>query len=222
MSDSELFNLQETGWVSWFCSLEEHSFLVEVEPDFLNDPFNHYGLKKLFPRFNEALQVILSPEIPEEDEDSETRRFGELYHEAVELYGLLHSRYLETSRGMALIREKHLNGVFGTCPRVLCGEQKVFPLGLSEKLKHSKVKIFCPACEEIYVPSKKYQDVDGAFFGTSLPHVFLKIFPELHCDKKIEYVPRLNGFRLFNHKGSKFSRQIEATKTASDKPSQTE
>ena len=36
------------GWVKWFCSLEGHDFLVEVEHDFLNDDFNLYGLKKKF------------------------------------------------------------------------------------------------------------------------------------------------------------------------------
>ena len=37
------------GWVKWFCSLEGHDFLVEVEEDFLKDLFNlHVGLKNKF------------------------------------------------------------------------------------------------------------------------------------------------------------------------------
>ena len=37
------------GWIKWFCSLEGHDFLVEVEEDFVKDSFNLYGLKKFKP-----------------------------------------------------------------------------------------------------------------------------------------------------------------------------
>jgi hypothetical protein len=34
------------GWIQWFCSLEGHEFLVEIDEDFIKDGFNLYGLKK--------------------------------------------------------------------------------------------------------------------------------------------------------------------------------
>lgn len=36
------------GWVQWFCSLEGHEFLVEVDEEFIKDPFNAVGLSKSF------------------------------------------------------------------------------------------------------------------------------------------------------------------------------
>ena len=34
------------GWIKWFCSLEGHDFLVEIDDAFIVDAFNLYGLKK--------------------------------------------------------------------------------------------------------------------------------------------------------------------------------
>ncbi len=65
----------------------------------------------------------------------------ETVQHARELNSLLHSRYVLTARGLALIREKFLNGVFGHCPGILCNKQYLLPLGLSEELKHSRVKV---------------------------------------------------------------------------------
>ena len=98
--------------------------------------------------------MILSNASPDEEE-LENKRFAEVFAEASELYGLLHARYILTERGMALMREKFLNGNFGACPRVLCSGQNVLPLGLSEQPKHSRVKVFCPRCQEVYLPKKK-------------------------------------------------------------------
>ena len=34
----------QIGWIQWFCSLEGHEFLTEIDEDFLKDPFNLYDL----------------------------------------------------------------------------------------------------------------------------------------------------------------------------------
>lgn len=34
------------GWIKWFCSLEGHDFLVEIDDEFIQDAFNLYGIKK--------------------------------------------------------------------------------------------------------------------------------------------------------------------------------
>lgn len=73
------------------------------------------------------------------------------------------------------MREKYLSGKFGTCPRVLCERQNNLPVGMSEELRTSRVKVFCPRCEEIYIPKKKCPDVDGAYFGCSFPSIFLMV-----------------------------------------------
>lgn len=40
MSD-EITNV---GWIRWFCTLDGHEFLVEIDEDFIKDQFNLYGL----------------------------------------------------------------------------------------------------------------------------------------------------------------------------------
>ena len=45
------------------------------------------------------------------------------------------------SKGLAMMREKYLLGRFGVCPRVLCERQNVLPVGMSEELRTSRVKV---------------------------------------------------------------------------------
>ena len=90
--------------------------------------------------------MILDPESPNE-EDLEDKKFLEIYQEAMDLYGLIHNRFIQSPKGLSMMREKYLNSVFGVCPRVLCGGQNVLPIGMSENLRHSRVKVYCPKCE---------------------------------------------------------------------------
>ena len=76
---------------------------------------------------------------------------------------------------MSLVREKYLNGVYGTCPRILCNKQTVLPIGLSNDFKYARVKIFCPRCNEIYNAKYKQSQMDGAYFGLSFPQEFLMV-----------------------------------------------
>ena len=79
--------------------------------------------------------------------------------------------------------QKYLEGTFGSCPRALCDNQKCIPVGLSEKLRNSRVKIFCPKCDEVYMVQKAKSpssgtlgaavstatNLDGSYFGCSFP-----------------------------------------------------
>eukprot|EP01015_Nassula_variabilis_P017159 TRINITY_DN2677_c0_g1_i5.p1 TRINITY_DN2677_c0_g1~~TRINITY_DN2677_c0_g1_i5.p1 ORF type:complete len:178 (+),score=17.71 TRINITY_DN2677_c0_g1_i5:47-580(+) len=168
--DSEKSQLTDGGWIAWFCSLEDHHFFCEVDEEFIRDSFNLYGLKPKFSHYEEALEMILQPDCPDE-EDMQNEKFLRIYQDASDLYGLIHARFILTPRGLAIMREKYLSGRFGTCPRVLCERQNVLPLGLSEDLRTSRVKVYCPKCEEIYIPKRKCIDVDGAYFGCSFPHI---------------------------------------------------
>lgn len=51
---------------------------------------------------------------------------------------------------------------------------------MSEELRTSRVKVFCPRCEEVYIPKKKCPDVDGAYFGCSFPSIFLMVTTVIH------------------------------------------
>ncbi|CAD8201604.1 unnamed protein product [Paramecium pentaurelia] len=193
------------GWVQWFCAMEDHQFLCEVDDEFIRDNFNLYGLKSKFNFYNEALDLILSSETPD-DEDLEDERFLEVYQEATDLYGLIHARFIITAKGLGMMKDKYLGSKFGACPRVLCERQNVLPVGMSEELRTSRVKVFCPRCEEVYIPKKKCPDVDGAYFGCSFPSIFLMNFiQEIQIPANNQtYVPRVFGFRIHKKKGSRY------------------
>jgi casein kinase II subunit beta len=114
------------------------------------------------------------------------------------LYGLIHARYILTNRGLHAMLEKYRHHEFGTCPRYYCNGQPVLPCGLTDTKGKASVKLFCPRCEEIYRPrSTRHENIDGAFFGTTFPHLFFLVFPELKPQKtKEHYVPRVFGFKL--------------------------
>ena len=190
------------SWIKWFCDLEGHEFFCEIEEDYINDNFNLYGLKSLIPKYTEALSMILSPEAPT-SENFNDRDYLEIYQSALDLYGLIHARFIITTSGLNLMKEKYTNSGFGLCPRLLCKGQYVLPIGISDELSKTRVKIYCPKCEDVFYP--KYRpDIDGAYFGTSFPHMFLQAFPEMvPAESEVPYVPRLYGFRIFGQRGSK-------------------
>jgi hypothetical protein len=59
------------------------------------------------------------------------------FHQEVEKRGVYKFRFV----GLAIMRHKFLIGSFGTCPRVLCKNQNVVPIGMSEELSTSRVKV---------------------------------------------------------------------------------
>jgi casein kinase II subunit beta len=87
-----------------------------------------------------------------------TEEQNEIVESAAEmLYGLIHVRYILTSKGLSAMLEKCKNVDFGRCPRVYCSGQSCLPMGQSDVPRTSTVKIYCPKCEDIYYPRSKYQ-----------------------------------------------------------------
>lgn len=42
------------------------------------------------------------------------------------------------------------------------------------------VKLYCPKCQDLFYPRSRFQgSVDGAYFGTTFPHLFLMTYPSL-------------------------------------------
>lgn len=60
------------------------------------------------------------------------------------------------------------------------------------------LQVYCPLCEDCYCPRSKYHDnIDGAFFGTTFPHLLLMTYPQLQPEAPADpYVPRVFGFKL--------------------------
>ncbi|KAG4973070.1 hypothetical protein AAZX31_11G038200 [Glycine max] len=187
----------DTSWISWFCNLRGNEFFCEVDDDYIQDDFNLCGLSSQVPYYDYALDLILDVESSHGDMFTEEQ--NELIESAAEmLYGLIHARYILTSKGMAAMLDKYKNYDFGRCPRVYCSGQPCIPVGQSDIPRSSTVKIYCPRCEDIYYPRSKYQgNIDGAYFGTTFPHLFLMTYGQLKPQKPSQsYVPRVFGFKL--------------------------
>jgi casein kinase II subunit beta len=96
------------------------------------------------------------------------------------LYGLIHQRYITSRPGIQQMLEKYELQHFGHCPRVLCHGAKVIPVGRTDTPGQDTVKLFCPSCLDIYTPpNSRFQQIDGAFFGTTFGYLFFMTFPDL-------------------------------------------
>ncbi|KAJ3681781.1 hypothetical protein LUZ60_014354 [Juncus effusus] len=196
-SDVSGYEGEDTSWIAWFCSLRGNEFFCEVDDEYIQDDFNLCGLSNQVPYYDYALDLIL--DIESSHGDMFTEEQNELVESAAEmLYGLIHVRYILTSKGMAAMLEKFKNYDFGRCPRVYCCGQPCLPVGQSDIPRSSTVKIYCPKCEDIYYPRSKFQgNIDGAYFGTTFPHLFLMTYGHLKPQKPSQrYVPRVFGFKL--------------------------
>ncbi|PIA50326.1 hypothetical protein AQUCO_01300815v1 [Aquilegia coerulea] len=196
-SDVSGFDGEDTSWISWFCNLRGNEFFCEVDEDYIQDDFNLCGLSSQVPYYDYALDLILDVESSHGDMFTEEQ--NELVESAAEmLYGMIHVRYILTSKGMSAMLDKYKNYDFGRCPRAYCCGQPCLPVGQSDTPRSSTVKIYCPKCEDIYYPRSKYQgNIDGAYFGTTFPHLFLMTHGHLKPQKTSQsYVPRIFGFKV--------------------------
>lgn len=187
----------ESTWVEWFCGQKGNEFFVEVEEEYIQDDFNLTGLSQVVPYYDTALSIILD----EEDEE----RLPEEDQEVIEtashmLYGLIHARFILTSRGIQALFEKYSQGIYGTCWNESCRTESkyVLPIG-SDVVGEGGTDIFCPHCGERYHPrSTKLSQLDGAYFGSSAAHILVLQFNSAINPGSIPpYIPLLYGFRIF-------------------------
>ena len=73
------------------------------------------------------------------------------------------------------------------------------------------VKLYCPKCQDLYNSSSLHSRIDGAYFGTSFPLLFLEQFKcfDPHYEKQHavrKYEPKLFGFRM--HSRAEFERSM--------------
>ena len=181
----------------WFCSLKGNEFFCEVEEDFIQDDFNLTGLSSQVPYYEYALDTILDVESPA------SANFSDEQQEAIEnaaelLYGLIHARFAITPRGMGAMLEKYKAVHFGRCPRVFCGGQPALPVGQGDLPRTHTVKLFCSKCKDIFYPrSSRQANIDGAYFGTTFPHLLLMTYPHLRATAQpTAYVPKIFGFKV--------------------------
>ncbi|RPA77068.1 hypothetical protein BJ508DRAFT_319164 [Ascobolus immersus RN42] len=191
---------EQDSWIAHFCAMPGHEYFCEVSDDFIEDDFNLTGLNQMVPNYKQALEMILDVEAssdeeddPEDDEyDSRQYYSGRRYRnranvniEAIHanaqlLYGLIHQRFITSRNGIQVMYYKYAHNHFGHCPRVNCGFARTIPCGFSDVPGVDTVKLFCPSCLDIYVPpNNRFLRIDGAFFGSTFPSLFLMSYPEL-------------------------------------------
>ncbi|EKM48934.1 uncharacterized protein PHACADRAFT_107917, partial [Phanerochaete carnosa HHB-10118-sp] len=163
-------------WISWFLSSKGNEYFCEVEEEYILDRFNLTGLNTEVSNYNQALDLITD----NLDDDIQDELRGALDVQARLLYGLIHARWIVTARGLAKMLEKYKRADFGRCPRVLCQSQPLLPVGLTDVPYEKSVKLYCGRCEDIYSPkSSRHGSIDGAYFGTSFPHLLFLVYPNL-------------------------------------------
>lgn len=165
-----------SSWISWFLSSKGNEYFCEVDEDFILDRFNLTGLNNEIVNYPQALDLITD----NLDDDIQDDFRASLDVQARLLYGLIHARWIVTTRGLAKMLEKYKRIEFGRCPRVLCQQQPLLPVGLTDVPYEKSVKLYCGRCEDIYSPkSSRHGSIDGAYFGTTFPHLLFLVYPSL-------------------------------------------
>lgn len=198
-------------WIDWFCSLRGNDFMSRVDFEFVKDPFNLYGLSELVCSYESALETIRGS-APSEEEFQD-QYYKKIHEECVVLYGLVHARYILTTKGLQSVREKYVNRVYGSCPRVACHGTACLPTGVSDKPNVGTLRVFCPQCRQTYVPrGRQNARMDGAFFGPYLPAMFLMSYqvPQFHNFSKVQpYEAKVFGFRLHDDGSQRYVSTVE-------------
>ncbi|CRL19606.1 Casein kinase II, regulatory subunit [Penicillium camemberti] len=179
---------------SQFVSSRGNEYFCEIDEDYLTDRFNLTGLNTEVSYYQYALDLVT--DVFDLDADDDLRE--QIEKSARHLYGLVHARYIVTTRGLAKMLEKYKKSDFGKCPRVMCDGHALLPLGESDLPNVSTVKLYCPKCEDIYNPkSSRHSSIDGAYFGTSFHSVLFQVYPALNPEKSSRrYEPRIYGFKV--------------------------
>jgi len=183
-------------------STNEHGnkFSCEVDRRFIDDNFNLFGLRETVNHFKTCLDIILDRADPEDFNPSLN-----LQRSVQDLYGLIHARFILTKRGQDKMYRKYKDCEFGVCPMLTCEAQPVLPVGLKDDLGEQNVLVYCPRCKNVMMPavvaSSRYEEIelDGAYFGSTFPHLFFLQHPHLLPPPPLQiqpYLPKVFGFRV--------------------------
>ncbi len=133
--------------------------------------------------------------------------------DAVLLYKLIHQRYILSKQGLQEMCEKYEDGVFGTCPRVLCNGQALLPVGTSALPAVSTCKVYCLNCQDLYTPAgRAHAQSDGVPFGPTFAHFLTRNVLFLDERKALwerekqpwrHFIPKIYGFKIAERQGSR-------------------
>lgn len=218
-------------WIQQYCDAFAHDYFVAVPHEFIEDDFNLTGLSLQVPFYREALYTILDYQVSTADDPidettannnttpstasngkttkSELPNKALLSNSADLLYGLIHARYITLKAGLTAMATKFERNEFGLCPRYYCDGMHLIPVGSTDIPGQETVRLYCPCCNDIYLPSSsRYLNIDGAFFGTTFPGLLVKMFPEIENQCRIR-INKFNqnefGLKLFGFKINELS-----------------
>jgi len=184
-------------WIEEFTSIRGHEFFCKIDESYITDQFNLYGLYDMFENPKVLIDIITDKNIEKYLQLGDNILMNLDKHAEV-MYGLIHARYILTTKGLDKMVTKYQNRDFGTCPSFFCDNTAVVPCGLDPQVGQKAVCLYCPRCEKIYHPKKnRHLLVDGAFFGPTFPHLFFLTYPSLKPMKiapELLYTPKIYGF----------------------------
>lgn len=149
-----------------------------------------------------------------------------MLEDSILLYKLIHQRYILTKAGLQEMWERFEHHAFGTCPRYLCHDQSLLPVGLSNLPNKAPARGYCLNCQDIYVPpSQKHAKMDGVPFGTTFSHFLIRTALYSNDQKARDgrksarawqqFVPKIYGFRIYKEPSSETQ---ELPKIRSERP----
>jgi casein kinase II subunit beta len=191
-----------TRWIAQFCHLPQNLWYVAIDSDWVFDWFNQHGFNSLFQNFEEAIDLIVDKQGTDWEAYTQDQ-VAVIHSQALRIYGLMHARWICQPRGMASMKEKYDQGVFGKCPRFACNGTNLLPMGTTLIPRRHSAKLFCPQCCDIYRPPPECS-LDGAHFGPAFPHMFL--FEYVQLDKSAVFRPfeeQAFGFRVRKRLGTR-------------------
>jgi casein kinase II subunit beta len=211
--DLEDYAPNVTNFMAQFISSRGNEYFCEIDEEYITDRFNLTGLNTEVHYYQHALDLITDVfDLDCEDDMRET-----IEKSARHLYGLVHARYIVTTRGLAKMVEKFKKSDFGRCPRVMCESHPLLPFGPSDNPGLKTVKLYCAKCEDIYNPkSSRHASIDGAYFGSSFHNILFQVYPALVPVKsRRRYEPKIFGFKV--HHAAALGRWQDAVRRAQRK-----
>ena len=171
---------QFTGYI---LSLPGHDWMVAVDKQFNLEVHNKTGFREQLTFYKYALQMLFDI-VPKDLKSMGAKQTDTVHDDALKLYGLMHSRYIQSSQGQTKMLQKWAKGTFGLCTDKCRFDQvPLLPIGLSDHPEEETVRLFCPKCEEVTRPKQReYARLDGAYFGTVYHRLMFMFNPEYYPD----------------------------------------
>ena len=178
-------------WIDWFLSQPYGQIFCRIDQEFLKSHLNDGDIISQFTNYKQAIDIVLSRSFRPKDNPR-------IENDAVNIYGLLHAKFLETEAGLRSILKKREETVFMKCPRYLCYKCTCIPIGIPSKFGKTGLFMYCPNCGDVYAPNDPVtRKIDGGYFGSRYVKKMLKSHPEITPNHEPEvHIPKIFGFDL--------------------------